>query len=366
VGSRRGHGEGSIFQRAGDDKWLAVLEIGRDPATGKRMRRTITASTRREAAERLRILRDQLDRGAVNVDARVTVGQWSERWLEHVRYRRDALGDLRANTAASYERLTRVHVVGRLGAVRLAQLTPGHVERACQAMLADGLAPASVAKVAQVLRLMLDLAVREGAVIANPVTRAQLPRQTRFPVAVLSPGQVDRILASAAGTTDAALWGAMALAGLRLGEALGLADHDFDLDAGLLGVRRTLLSDRSFGPPKSERGLRDVPVTDRLERLLRTHRKLVVERRLVAATWIETDALFPTLRGTYPSIRNVQRRFRCDDRQGLPGWLLGAARGRLWPPGPGLTCASARPLGCPSSEVSVRVRSAARRRGVTS
>jgi integrase len=301
VGSRRGHGEGSIFQRAGDDKWLAVLEIGRDPATGKRMRRTITASTRREAAERLRILRDQLDRGAVNVDARVTVGQWSERWLEHVRYRRDALGDLRANTAASYERLTRVHVVGRLGAVRLAQLTPGHVERACQAMLADGLAPASVAKVAQVLRLMLDLAVREGAVIANPVTRAQLPRQTRFPVAVLSPGQVDRILASAAGTTDAALWGAMALAGLRLGEALGLADHDFD------ARRRTLLS--SFGPPKSERGLRDVPVTDRL-RLLRTHRKLVVERRLVAATWIETDALFPTQRGTYPSIRNVQRRFR--------------------------------------------------------
>jgi integrase len=255
VGSRRGHGEGSIFQRAGDDKWLAVLEIGRDPATGKRMRRTITASTRREAAERLRILRDQLDRGAVNVDARVTVGQWSERWLEHVRYRRDALGDLRANTAASYERLTRVHVVGRLGAVRLAQLTPGHVERACQAMLADGLAPASVAKVAQVLSLMLDLAVREGAVIANPVARAQLPRQTRFPVAVLSPGQVDRILASAAGTTDAALWGAMALAGLRLGEALGLADHDVDLDTGLL--RRPADSAVRTGPsghPRANEG----------------------------------------------------------------------------------------------------------------
>ena len=177
-------------------------------------------------------------------------------------------------------------------------------------MLADGLAPASLAKVAQVLRLMLDLAVREGAVVANPVTRAQRPRQTRCPAAALSPAQVDRILAHSAGTTAAALWGAMALAGLRLGEALGLADHDVDLDAGLLRVRRTLLSDRSFGPPKSERGLRDVPVTDRLERLLRTHRKLVVERRLLAATWIETDALFPTQRGTYPSIRNVQRRFR--------------------------------------------------------
>jgi len=37
VGSRRGHGEWSIFRRADDGKWLAVVEIGRDPATGKRM-----------------------------------------------------------------------------------------------------------------------------------------------------------------------------------------------------------------------------------------------------------------------------------------------------------------------------------------
>jgi hypothetical protein len=131
-----GVGEG-FFQRAGDGKWLAVLEVGRDPATGKHVRRTITAPTRRAAAERLRILRDQLDRDAVNIDARATIAQWSERWLEHVRYRRDAIGDMRANTAASYERLTRVHVVGRLGAVRLAQLTPGHVGRACRAIRQD-------------------------------------------------------------------------------------------------------------------------------------------------------------------------------------------------------------------------------------
>jgi integrase len=121
---------------------------------------------------------------------------------------------------------------------------------------------------------------------------------------------VDGILAYAVGTTDAALWGSMALAGLRLGEALGLAEHDVDLDTGLVHVRRTLLQDRSFGPPKSERGVRDVPVADRLEQLLRSHRKLVASRRLAATTWVETDALFPTQRGTYPSIRNVQRRFR--------------------------------------------------------
>jgi integrase len=306
LGSRRGHGEGSIFQRAGDGKWLAVLEIGRDPATGKRVRRTITAATRREAAQRLRALRDQLDRGAINVDGRATIGQWSERWLEHVRYRRDVTGDLRPNTAASYERLTRVHVVGRLGAVRLAQLTPGHIERVCQAMLADGLAPSSVAKVVQVLSLMLELAVREGAVLVNPVARAQLPRQSRSPVAGPG-GRHPRVCLRYHGRRSVGPDGARPSTPRR---TLGLADHDVDLDTGLAHVRRTLLQDRSFGPPKSERGIRDVPVTDRLEQLLRSHRRLVAARRLAAATSVETDALFPTQRGTYPSIRNVQRRFR--------------------------------------------------------
>jgi hypothetical protein len=154
VASRRGHGEGSIFQRAGDGKWLAVLETGRDPPQAS----VCAGPSLQRRAERLRsgyASSVTSSTGAANVDARVTVAQWSERWLEHVRYRRDITGDLRPNTAASYVRLTGVHVVGHLGAVRLAQLTPGHVERACQAMLADGLAPSSVRKIVEVLSLML-------------------------------------------------------------------------------------------------------------------------------------------------------------------------------------------------------------------
>jgi hypothetical protein len=58
VGSRRGHGEGSIFQRAEDGKWLAVLEIGRDAATGKRVHRNEEAAegSRRAVKEREALL----------------------------------------------------------------------------------------------------------------------------------------------------------------------------------------------------------------------------------------------------------------------------------------------------------------------
>lgn len=112
------------------------------------------------------------------------------------------------------------------------------------------------------------------------------------------------------GNTDAALWAMLALAGLRLGEGLVLSASDVDLDARTVRVRRTLLHDRTFGPPKSVRGEREVPVPDRLVELLRRHRAIVAEQRLAVFQWVETDALFPTRRGTYPLIRNVQRRFR--------------------------------------------------------
>lgn len=267
MAGRRGHGEGSAFRRDADGKWLAVLELGRDQRTGRRVRRTVTAPTRREAVERLRQLRRDVERGAVDADPRTTVAEWTQRWLEHIEYRRDVIGDLRPNTAGSYERLARIHVVGQLGALRLTNLTPGHIERACQSLLDDGLAPSSVARVVQVIRMMLDHAVREGALVANPIDRAQVPRQTRQPVAAFATEDVERILDAAADTTDAALWAMLALARLRLGEALGLADEDVDLDAGTVRVRRTLL--RSFGPPKSARGEREVPMPDELVRVLR-------------------------------------------------------------------------------------------------
>jgi integrase len=319
MAGRRGHGEGSVFRRDADGKWLAVLEVGRDPRTGRRIRRTVTATTRREAVERLRQLRRAAEQGAVDADPRTTVAQWTGRWLEHVAYRRDVIGDLRPNTAGSYERLARIHVVAQLGAKRLTKLTPGDVERACQRLLDEGLSPSSVAKVVQVLRMMLDHAVREGAIVANPVARAQVLRQTREPATELAIHDVERILSATAGTTDAALWAMLALAGLRLGEGLGLAEHDVDLHARTVRIRRTLLRDRTFGPPKSIRGEREVAMPDRLVELLRRHRALIAEQRLAASDWIDTDALFPTRRGTYPLIRNVQRRFRrLAERLALP------------------------------------------------
>jgi integrase len=43
---RRGKGEGAIYQRASDGRWVAVLDLGY--SDGKRQRKTLYGKTRRE------------------------------------------------------------------------------------------------------------------------------------------------------------------------------------------------------------------------------------------------------------------------------------------------------------------------------
>lgn len=62
--------------------------------------------------------------------------------------------------------------------------------------------------------------------------------------------------------------------GLRKGEALGLRWEDVDLDAGTLRVEQTLQRTKqglSFGPPKTARGRRTVPLPTVCVRALTIH-----------------------------------------------------------------------------------------------
>lgn len=101
---RRGHGEGSVYQRA-DGRWVAVVEY--PPVMGRRRRRYCYADTRREATAALRDMQRQ--GGTVPRDDRQTVGAYLAAWL-------DGYGpSVRGNTAIRHEGAIRVHLTPRLG-----------------------------------------------------------------------------------------------------------------------------------------------------------------------------------------------------------------------------------------------------------
>lgn len=81
-----------------------------------------------------------------------------------------------------------------------------------------------------------------------------------------------------------ALWVLLATTGMRRGEALGVRWTDVDLDAGRLRVVQTITqvgSKVTIGEPKTAKGRRSIALDNGTVAVLRAHRKLMLEERLL-------------------------------------------------------------------------------------
>jgi integrase/recombinase XerD len=114
---------------------------------------------------------------------------------------------------------------------------------------ADGLAPTTVARRLAAVRSFFRHQVLLGARDDNPAANVELPKRRRTLPRTLSPGEVERLLDAAAGSTpralrDRALAELLYGAGLRVSEAVALDRQSVDLENRLV---------RAFGKGSKER-----------------------------------------------------------------------------------------------------------------
>ncbi|MBX3439489.1 MAG: site-specific integrase [Planctomycetaceae bacterium] len=280
MASRRGHGEGSIFQRA-DGLWAAVIDIGYT-AEGRRRRRTIYGATKRIVQEKLRELHNHKAAGTLTDAGRMTVGEWLRHWLDTI-----AKPKLRPLTYRSYESIIRGRLIPHIGHLQLVKLSPVHVQ-SMQTEL-SGLAPASRVKTHAVLRKSLSVALRQGLVTRNVCDAVEQPRGRRVEMKTLTADQADELIAAAEGTEYGALIILAIGTGLRQGELFGLQWGDMDAEKGTLTVQRSLIelpAGHEFGPPKSRKGLRTVSLPAMAIEALAEHRA-----KMLAKGWAAKDHL---------------------------------------------------------------------------
>ncbi len=119
MGTRRGHGEGSISRR-NDGRWMGRVDLGY--VNGKRKRKYIYGKTRKEVAEQLNKLLAQQGQGYNIAPERQTVAKFLERWLADV-----VAQTVRPSTHTQYTLGVNKHINPRIGHVPLAKLTPQQV-----------------------------------------------------------------------------------------------------------------------------------------------------------------------------------------------------------------------------------------------
>ena len=172
---------------------------------------------------------------------------------------------LRPKTRQLYEGLLRLHIVPALGALAVADVKEARVRTWHHDLRASGLGPSTVAKSYRLLRTILATAVDDGLIKRNPcrIKGAASEKPVERPTLTLP--QV-AAMADAVGPRFRLLVLLAVFAGLRWGELTGLTRANVDVDARLIRVRETVVElkdgSRSFGPPKSAAGVRNVSIPE--------------------------------------------------------------------------------------------------------
>jgi len=188
-----------------------------------------------------------------------TVAGAAEAWLRYVE-----LEGRERTTLKGYGEHVRLHIVPRIGHLKLASLTMPKIGAFRDELVASG-SRDRAKKVLTSLKAILKDAQRRGHVAQNvaagvsigadPRGKRVLEAGTHFPI----PDEVRRILAAAKPRWRALLVTAV-FSGLRASELRGLRWEDVDLKKSELRVRQRADFYNQIGKPKSRAGSRTIPI----------------------------------------------------------------------------------------------------------
>ena len=307
--SRRGHGEGSIYHRS-DGRWAASISL----EGGKR--KTFYGKTRKEVQEQLKTALHQQQQGMLITGPQQKVGEFLTHWLEDAHKHA-----VRPCTYERYEAMIRLHLGPGIGHYQLQKLSPQHLQAFYAKKLDEGLSPTTVTSLHKMLHLALNRAVRWNLVPRNVCDAVTPPHVKRYEIQPLSPEQVQRFLAAAAGHRLEALFVLALATGMRRGEILALKWKDVSFTTGTLQVRRILthmpakLNGKGGyveAEPKTEKSRRNIAIAAFALEKLKEHRVRQLEEKLKAGpAWKENDLVFcSTVGGHLHTSRILFKQFK--------------------------------------------------------
>ncbi|MDK2888324.1 MAG: hypothetical protein PWP72_1202 [Thermoanaerobacter sp.] len=295
------------LERRSDKSWTIVIDVGRDPATGKRKRiYRAFRGTKREAEKEMARLIAELEKGTYIETSKITLGEYLLRWLEDYGKTR-----LAPTTYRRYSQIINLRVVPKLGMIPLGKLRPIHLQQFYRELLEEGkkngkegpLSAASITYHHRVIHKALGTAVKQQLIPVNPADAVELPKSpqviddvdSRENIKVLDAGQVETMLEAARETPYYALLFVAVRTGLRRGELLGLRWQDVDLKAGTISVRHALAYTPEkgifFKPPKNKKSRRTIDISGEVVAVMKEHRKKQAEAKLFFGQQYEDHGL---------------------------------------------------------------------------
>jgi integrase len=231
---------------SGKRRW-AVVHGSLDDAEAKRSELRL----RRHRGERIQPIRKSFE-------------QYAWEWLE--------LQPVRERTREVHSWALREHLIPYFGRRRLDQITVDDVAGFIAAMRRKGLRGSTTLTTLRPLSKILAHAARRGAIPVNPCSQLERGERPRLddqrPKRILTLEEMQALIDAADGEQYRCLLELLLTAGLRIGEALGLAVCDLDREHALLRVEYQLGRDGERTPLKTEESRRAIDIPPQLTQRL--------------------------------------------------------------------------------------------------
>jgi integrase len=252
-------------------------------------------------------LRTKKSLGLRVTPAPTTFAELAEEWFEQNR------GRWESSTQSGYRTALDAHLLPAFGAQRLASITTDEIAAFIARRLGSGASDAYVAANLRPLSGVLKLALRKGLIAANPLLALlpqERPKPKRRKRRTWTPDEIRRLVEAARelGRRPGNVFDYTPLlilaiyTGMRIGELLGLRWQDIDLGENVIRVRWQLdRKTRTLKPPKTDAGIRDLPIAPSLAGYLRRY-------RVQSAHSLDEDFVFCSKSGAPLDRGNVRTR----------------------------------------------------------
>ena len=328
AGKKQGH----VFKEG--TKWRGQVTLGYDD-DGKRQRANVSGKTSAEVQKKLNAVITEYNKGEITKISIETFTEWADIWLND--FKKNAIAP---RTYESYKYLLEQHIKPALGKIKLKDLRPVQIQKLVNGAIDKGLSPRTSRYLVTVIHGCLEQAVKNGILAKNVSKAVVQPKAEKVrEMRVLSQEEQAILIELMKGQRLGMVFILCLASGLRIGECLGLAWKNVNIEKGYISVKEALQHIKKevdgdmkyvneIGKTKTKSSIRNIPIPPSIIERLKDHETLQsLEKDKAGVKYIDNDFVFATRLGKLLSYRNVRRRFnQILDKSEMPHVNLHALR----------------------------------------
>ncbi len=279
-------GSGSVYFDTKRGCYRCQLIIGRD-SNGSAIRKSESASTKKEAIKRLDEMKLLFQKHSPNLDyINATVDEWFSIYINSymaIKNRCNTMNGVRLN----YDK----HIKPYIGRIKMSDLTGANLQIMYNNLATSGrvdgkggLSGSTIRRVHNVVHQALEQAVAEDIIIKNPSKQVVLKKIVQREYIPYNSEELNLLLSATKAEWIYAAIVTLSYTGLRRSELLGLSWKDIDFDSGVIKVERAYTNQGNdngqqqryeLTPTKTEKSKRIIPMAQpTAEVLLQKKREL--------------------------------------------------------------------------------------------